>query len=348
MAGAARLVRRACRPGERTLMLWAQFIVVAAVILFAGANLSKYGDVIAEKTGMGRTWVGVVLIASVTSLPELITGASSVVLFDVPDLAVGNVLGACMFNVLTIALLDVLSGPTPISTRAHQGQVLAAAFGVLLLGMVSLSLAARSVLPAVGWIGSYSLIFLLIYMIAPRTVFLFERRRIAELVHDRAEASRYEAITLRKAYGSYALNAMLVIGAAAYLPSLGERIAEVTGLGGTFVRTTFIALATTLPELVVSISALRIDAADLVFGNLLGSNLFNLAVLAIDDLLYFNGPLFSEVAQSHVVSASAAMSMTAIAVIGLTYRVSKKRLPIAWDSLAILSVTDLALGRFCS
>ena len=135
-----------------------------------------------------------------------------------------------------------------------------------------------------------------------------------------------------------------MIGAAAYLPSLGERIAEVTGLGGTFVSTTFIALATTLPELVVSISALRIDAADLVFGNVLGSNLFNLAVLAINDLLYVKGPLFSEVAQSHVVSASAAMSMTAIAVIGLTYRASKKRLPIAWDSLAIRSV--YALGAW--
>jgi cation:H+ antiporter len=91
----------------------------------------------------------------------------------------------------------------------------------------------------------------------------------------------------------------------------------------------------------VSISALRIDAADLVFGNLLGSNLFNLAVLAINDLLYVKGPLFSEVAQSHVVSASAAMSMTAIAVIGLTYPASKKQLPIAWDSLAILSVYGL-------
>ena len=319
-------------------MLWVQLIAVAAVILFAGSNLSKYGDVIAEKTGMGRTWVGVVLMASVTSLPELITGASSIVFFDVPDLAVGNVLGACMFNILTIALLDVLSGPTPISTRAHQGQVLSAGFGVLLLGAVSLSLAAHEQLPAVGWIGSYSLVFLLVYMIAMRTVFLFERRRILELVHEMVETARYDGITLRQAYRNYALNAVLVIGAAAYLPSLGERIAEATGLGGTFVGTTFIALTTTLPELVVSISALRIDAPDLIFGNLLGSNLFNLAILAIDDLLYVKGPLFSAVTQSHIVSANAAMAMTAIAVIGLTYRASKKRLPIAWDSLAILGV----------
>ena len=54
------------------MILWLQFAVVAGVIVFAGSNLSRYGDVIAEKTGMGRTWVGVVLMASVTSLPELI------------------------------------------------------------------------------------------------------------------------------------------------------------------------------------------------------------------------------------------------------------------------------------
>ena len=324
-------------------MLWIQFIALAAVILFAGNNLSKYGDVIAEKTGMGRTWVGVVLMASVTSLPELITGVSSVVLFDVPDLAVGNVLGACMFNLLTIALLDFLSGPTPISTRAHQGQVLSAAFGILLLGAVSVGLAAQARLPNIAWIGSYSLVFLLIYIVAMRTVFLFERRRIAELVREMVEASRYDGISLGDAYRNYALNGLLVIGAAAYLPSVGERIAEATGLGGSFVGMTFIALTTTLPELVVSISALKIDAADLVFGNLLGSNLFNLAILAIDDLLYFKNPLFSQVAHSHFVSANVAIAMTAIAVIGLTYRASKKQLPIAWDSLAILAVYAIGI-----
>jgi cation:H+ antiporter len=292
---------------------------------------------------MGRTWVGVVLMASVTSLPELITGASSVLIFNLPDLAVGNVLGACMFNILTIALLDVLSGPTPISARAHQGQVLAAGFGVLFLGVASISIAARASLPAIGWIGSYSVVFLLIYFIAMRTVFLFERRRIAELVHERVEAERYDSITLGKAYRNYALNAVLVIGAATYLPYLGDQIAAVTGLGGTFVGTTLIALITTLPELVVSIAALRIDATDLVFGNLLGSNLFNLAILAVDDLLYIDGPLFSDVAQSHVISANAAMAMTAVAVIGLTYRASKKRFPIAWDSLAILGVYGLGV-----
>ena len=87
------------------MLVWIQFAACAAVICYAGAKLSYYGDIIAEKTGLGRTWIGVVLMASVTSLPELITGVSSVALADVPDIAAGDVLGSCMFNILIIALL---------------------------------------------------------------------------------------------------------------------------------------------------------------------------------------------------------------------------------------------------
>jgi cation:H+ antiporter len=79
-------------------MVWLQFLACTAVIVFAGTRLTEYSDVIAEKTGLGRTWIGVVLMASVTSLPELMTGISSVVIFDLPNIAAGDVLGSCMFN----------------------------------------------------------------------------------------------------------------------------------------------------------------------------------------------------------------------------------------------------------
>jgi cation:H+ antiporter len=320
------------------IALWLQFAAVTAVIVFAGYHLSTYGDVIAEKTGMGRTWFGVILMASVTSLPELITGASSVLLFDLPNIAIGDVLGSCMFNMLIIALLDVLSGPTPITARAHQGQVLAAGFGVLMLGIAGISISGGQRIPAVGWVGSYSLAFLITYAIAMRMVFLFEKRRIAELISERVEAARYEKVTLKKAVIHYAVNAMLVIAAATYLPHLADQIAETTGLGRTFVGSIFVALSTSLPELVVSVAAVRIDATDLMFGNLLGSNLFNMAILALDDLLYIKGPILGDAAPAHLVTANAAMAMTAVAVIGLTYRVSKKRLLFAWDSWALLVV----------
>jgi cation:H+ antiporter len=126
MARAARLVRRPGRKEWRVIVLWLQFALVTGVIFFAGANLSKYGDMIAEKTGLGRTWVGVILTASVTSLPELVTGVSSVAAFNLPGIALGDVFGSCMFNLLILAGLDVMSRSKPISAKAHQGHVLAA------------------------------------------------------------------------------------------------------------------------------------------------------------------------------------------------------------------------------
>ena len=326
------------------IVLWLQFVFVTAVIVFAGYYLSTYGDVIAEKTGMGRTWIGIILMASVTSLPELITGVSSVVVFDLPNIAIGNILGACMFNMLVIALLDALSGPTPISAKAHQGQVLAAGFGVLLLGIAGIAISAGDRLPPLGWVGAYSVAFICIYLIAMRMIFLFEKKRIAELVHERVEAARYEKVTLKKALIFYGLNALLVIGAATYLPHLADEIAVATGLGRTFVGTIFVAMVTTLPELVVSIAAVKIGATDLMFGNLLGSNLFNMAILGLDDLLYVKEPILAHASPAHLVAAGAAIAMTAIAVIALTYRVSKKRLWFAWDSWAMLAVYIFAVS----
>lgn len=120
------------------LWLLLQFVVCTAVILMAGVRLSRYGDIIAEKTGLGGIWIGVVLLATVTSLPELITGASAVVLVGAPEIAAGDAIGSCMFNLVILAFLD-FRHPAPLSASIHQGHVLAAAFGIVQLGLAPLS-----------------------------------------------------------------------------------------------------------------------------------------------------------------------------------------------------------------
>ena len=161
--------------------LWIQFALVTGIVFYAGSKLSLYGDVIAEKTGMGRLWVGVALMASVTSLPELFTGIGSVVIFELPNIAAGDVLGSCMFNVLIIALMDV-PGPVPISHKVEQKHVLAAGFGIVMLAVAGMSIAAGPELPALGWVGPYSLVLLFVYFLAMRTVFLLEKRSVLALV----------------------------------------------------------------------------------------------------------------------------------------------------------------------
>ena len=318
--------------------LWLQFLACTAIILISGSYLSQYGDIIAEKTGLGRTWIGVVLMASVTSLPELVTGISSVTLFDLPDIAVGNILGACMLNLLMIPVLDLVGGSDPLSTRVHQGHILTAGFGILLLGLVSLSMIVDKNLPAIGWIGVNSFIFIAIYLLAMRMVFFHEKRRIAQFVKEMAEEAQYQHVTKAKAYTMFGINALFIIGAAIYLPRLGEAIAAKTGLGETFVGSVFIAFSTTLPELVVSISALMIGAADMAVGNLFGSTVFNIVVLGLDDLFYTAGPLLAHASGNHLASSVSAATGLAIAIIGLIYRANKKLVFFGWDSLAILTI----------
>jgi len=90
----------------------------------SGYFLSLYGDVIAEKTGLGGTWVGFAMLATVTSIPELVTGVSAVTYVGVPDIALGDALGSCVFNLLLIVLLDFLHREASVYTRISRTHTL--------------------------------------------------------------------------------------------------------------------------------------------------------------------------------------------------------------------------------
>jgi cation:H+ antiporter len=319
-------------------MMWIEFILCSSVIVYCGAALSRYGDAIAEKTGLGRAWIGLILMASVTSLPELVTGVSSVALARTPDIALGDVMGSCVFNLALISLMDILHGPTPIFSKAEHGHVLSAGFSVILIGAASISLLVADLLPSIGPVGVYSPVFVLLYAFGIRGVFLFERRKISAFVGRVAEAAKYGSLSMREAFTKYAVNAVIIVIAATWLPFIGDDLARETGLGRSFVGTFFIAMTTSLPELVVSIAALRLGAADMAIANLFGSNMFNIFILAIDDLFYPGGPLLSHVSPNHAITGLMAILMTAIAVVSLVYRAQKKTLPrLGWDAVALLA-----------
>ena len=100
----------------------------------------------------------------------------------------------------------------------------------------------------------------------------------------------------------------------------------------------FILCAVLIVAVVVSIAAARIGALDMAVGNLFGSNLFNMAVLGFDDVLYTRGSVLADVEAVHLMSLSAAIVMTAIAIIGLTYRARQKRFRLSWDTFGITAV----------
>jgi cation:H+ antiporter len=295
------------------------FLACAVAIGVAGTYLSRYGDVIARRTGLGGTWVGVVLLAVVTSLPELATGLSAVTVGDTPDIAVGDVFGACVFNLLYIVVLDFLVRGESVYTRARQGHILSAGFGVILTGFAGFNVLLAQTGPHwdLGHVGAYTPVIALMYVVAMRTVFRYETLNPAAAAED---APLRSAPSLRQALVRYALAALVVVGAGVALPFLGKALAVQMGWHESFVGTLFVAAITSLPEAAVTVAAVRIGALDMAIGNLLGSNLFNIFILALDDAFYVRGSLLSHVSPEHAVSALSAMMMTGVAIVGLLYR----------------------------
>ncbi|MBI2960132.1 MAG: sodium:calcium antiporter [Betaproteobacteria bacterium] len=324
---------------RQAFLVWLEFGISAALIVLAGWRLSRYGDVIAEKSGLGGTWVGVVLLASATSLPELITGVSAVAAANAPDIAVGNVLGACVLNLTYLVVLDFVHRKESIYTRAKQGHILSAGFCALLLGFVgfSLLLAQRIDGPSLGHVGVYSPAIVILYLLSMRLVFSYEKKQMVAYVEGAFE--RYPHLTLRQALVRFSLAALVVLAAGTWLPFIGEEIAQLYNWHASFVGTLFIAAATSLPELVVTFSAMRIGALDMAIANLLGSNLFNLLVLAIDDVFYLHGPLLSHVSAAHALSAMSALTMIGAVIVGLLYRPAGRLFrTVGWTSILLLWV----------
>jgi cation:H+ antiporter len=320
------------------LWVWLQFLACVVLIGFAGVRLSRYGDAIAEKTGMGGSWVGLVLIATVTSLPELVTGVSSVTAAKTPDIAIGDVLGSCVFNLLIIVVLDFLHRGESVYTRARQGHILSAGFGIVLIGFAGFSIlqASNGNTWAIGHVGLYTPVIVLLYIVAMRTVFRYEKEHLEAYAE---ELKRYRGLTLRKAILHYALAATVVVAAGLLLPFVGKQLASTMGWHESFVGTLFVAFVTSVPEVVVTIAALRLGAIDMAIGNLFGSNLFDILIIAIDDVFYLKGPILSDIAPAHAVSALSAIMMTGVAIIGLFYR-PKTRIfrTVGWASLFLFSI----------
>lgn len=318
-------------------MTWIAFFLVALVVVLAGYRVAFYGDALAEKRGWGRAWVGLVLVAATTSLPELLTGTSAA-LQGLVDIAVGDVLGSTLFNLVILSLLDAVSGRVPLLGRLHPGHTLAVGFGLLFLTLQGVALWWGG--PLWGPVSWYAPAALALYLLATRLTFLYERRRPAREV-ERLERL-YQHLGEAQVVRGYALWGGVVVLAASLLPGLAERLAEETGLGASFVGTALVGATTSLPEVVVTLSAARLGAFDLAVGNVLGSNLFNALILAWDDLL-FPGAFFGEAHGSYLAAILVALAMYGVVLVGMSYQALRKLAVLSWDTLALVGLYLLGL-----
>lgn len=319
-------------------MIWIEFAICASLIIWAATLLSKYGDVIAEKSGLGRAWIGAILIAGVTSLPELASGVSAVAWLNAPNLAAGTILGSCLFNLVLIAIMDLAYQPGRVLAKAQEVHIISGGLGILLLGVAAMGVFIGPQMSSVGLYGIslLSIALVVLYIIGGKMIADLEKQARSKTLEKEVKESNYAQISVRKAYAIFVLNAIAVVGMGIWLSSIGDRLSTVAGLSQSFVGNLFLATTTSLPEIAASLAAIRLGVIDLAIGNVLGSNLFNISLFFAYDLADGSKNFWASLNNANGFAAVMAMMMTGVVIISLMYRASP-RTPsrISWDGFAL-------------
>jgi len=310
-----------------TAFIWIQFSLCFIIILISGRKVASYGDIIADRTGIGGLWMGLLLLAIVTSLPELFSGIGAVVLVKSPDLAIGGLLGSNAFNLTILAFLDIIYHNRPLLSTANPGHLLPSVLSMVLVAIPTAFIFFGNL--GIGWLGIYTPILILLYIFIIRAIFIREQQKNIQ-TQDTEVALQYEHISLKTAYLGFTISAAFVIGAGIWLAFIGDQIAESTGWGESFVGSLFIAFTTSLPEVSVSLAALRLGAVDMAIGNVIGSNLFNMTIIGIEDLFYWQGPILDNVSKSQVYTGLIVLVMTGVVITGLVFRLQHKTPRVSW------------------
>ena len=329
------------------MFVWLKFIICAAFILYVGYRLAYYGDIISEKTNLSRGLMGFVFLSLATTLPEMVTSVSAIAIVQSPDLAAGNIFGSIVINIMFIALLDLIQGKGSLLYTIKTSHILYGSLGIMVMAITTFSILLRHQLS--GNLGLFnfgldSLILIIIYAVGLRLIFAHETKIGSEEKDSVKSPLTYPEIRLSLAIPLFCLCFALIVVLGVWLANIGEEIVLTMNWNEALVGTIFLALATSLPELVVSMSSLKF-AADMAVGNILGANFLDIMIVPACDLFFRGGEFLSYVNPKHTLTLMLGIILTGIVVIGLIYKSRRSFLKLGWDAIAMLA-TFLIGGYF--
>jgi cation:H+ antiporter len=328
--------------GDRVTGAWslqvaaAAFVVAMVAIAFAGARLARVVDRLADRTGLGEAVAGAVLLGSATSLAGLtvsIVAAAS----NEPSVAISNSVGGIAAQTAFIVALDITHrGANLERASASLTNVFNALLMVTLLGVVVLGVA----MPPVTVFGVHpaSMLLLFIYGYGLRlsrsisTEPMWHPQRTVDTQLDEPDEAVPDE-NLAGLWGRFAVLAAVTAASGWVVGRAGLSLIEATGLSGTFVAVAFTAVATSLPELITGIAAVRAGALTLAVGGIIGGNTFDTLFVAVSDIVYQRGSLYEQVVASDLFVLGWTMVLTGILGAGL---IRRQRAWIGFEGVAIL------------
>jgi cation:H+ antiporter len=328
---------------------FAVFAFAAGIVWLAGTRIARYADRISRQTGLGAVVLGLLLLGGVTSLPEFAVSITSAYAGNA-ELAVNSLLGGVAMQVAILAIADAAIGRKALtSVIASPAVLLQATLNVLMLALV----AAGTVIVGVQvlGVGLWSWAIVVVYAIAI-TMIVRNRGHAAwmpvkrdepsagseKLSPDLAKPSQPPDEKLGVTIAKTVFAAMLILIAGFMLARAGEAIAEQTGLGSSFVGAVLVAISTSLPEVSTVLGAIKLRRYEMAVADIFGTNLFDILLVFVADLVYAGGPVLGEVGRFSTLAALLGIAVTTLFLVGLIERRDHTIMRMGADSLAVLIV----------
>ena len=333
-------------PDFVALPLWLTAIVfgaAAAVVWLAGSRLAGYANVLADHTGIGKAFTGLVLLGGVTSLPEAAVSVTAAMDGDAA-LAINNLLGGVTMQVTILAAGDLLVRRAITTVVVQPAVILQGAFGVLMLTIVAAAVAIGEIGFAGVGLGSLTLVVLCatgVWM-AKADENLPGWTAVNRPPPDTALPARSpepaREIRLMALVGRIGVAGVVVLLAGVLLARTGEAVAERTALGSSFVGAVLVAISTSLPEISTVIAAIRLGQYGMAFSDVFGTNLFDIALIFVVDAFYPGQAVLLAVGNFSLFAALLGAAATLIYMIGLIERRDGALPRIGYDSLAVATL----------
>ncbi len=321
------------------MLLWAQFAACALLIIISGYRLSETAERIVKAGRLSEGLMGIFVLAAITSFPEAWTSIASVVKVKAPNLGIGNLIGSVIFNIMILTALDYKFGKRSLLSSVKNYHLSTCAFSLALLSIVLVSLSVKAFgINAKGFfnVGLDSYLILGVYSVS-----LFFINNITRSEHvEEKEKTRHPV----REYLILMTMGAVIIACGFWLASIGKGIVELHGWSEMYFGTIAIAFTTSLPEIVVSLSALSIGSPNMAVGNILGSNLFNILIIPIADILHKTGYILSDVSQAHIYSSVIAILLTIAIFGGIFYKPKKSFARFGIGTIALVII--FIVGNF--
>jgi cation:H+ antiporter len=320
----------------------ALFAVAAALVWMAGTRLSRDAEAISRRTGLGEALTGLLLLATVTSLPELVTSVTATAIGSA-SLATNNLLGGVALQTVVLAVVDLVAVREALTARPAAVVLLVQGILLILLLAVALALGTMGEVVSVASVGAGSTLIFALFVasvVVTRRASHAEAWRVVQEVESERvrpeETTPAEERSRASVYGGFAVASLVVTVAGWMLARTGDVLAEQTGLGASLVGALLVATATSLPELSTTLTAARLGAYGMAIANVFGGNAYDVALLFPADLAYRRGPLLDALEPQTLFLGALGIVLTAVYVFGLLARSPRKWLRMGLDSWAVI------------